>query len=100
MVISNPRSNLDLLKSLGMIYLNDHPVVAIFNSRSTHTFISKKLVELLNLEIYDLGYVLDATTPSGRMFTSMLQMDMTSISYNNRVFDVEFILIWRISMLL
>lgn len=72
-----------------MLYLNRHQVVALVNSTSTHTIISKKLETMFNLYIFD--YILNVSTSRDK--TSMLQGHRISDTYKNKNFDVVFILL-------
>ena len=77
----------------GMIFVNQCPIITLFDSGLTHTFMSQKLAKMLDLGVFDLGYSLEVSMPSGRVVTSLSKTDVLPIKYNEAVFYSDFILL-------
>lgn len=78
---------------IGTIYLNGSPVTILFNSGSTHIFISMDLVTALKIEVYVLDYILDVSTVSEKVYTSLLKTSALPIIYQGKFYESDFLVL-------
>lgn len=52
------------------LLIHSSPIVALFDSGSTHTFVAKTFVDRIGVSIEDLGYDLILSTPAGAILTT------------------------------
>jgi hypothetical protein len=54
---------------LGMFLANSHPAIILFDSRSSHSFISSKFIAKHNIPITIMKYTMLVSSPGGEMKT-------------------------------
>ena len=70
-----------------------HYALALFDSGSSHSFISSIFVTHACLEVEPLGYVLSMSAPSGEIMLSKEKIKACQIGIFNRVLDVTLLVL-------
>ncbi|XP_054801492.1 uncharacterized protein LOC129305507 [Prosopis cineraria] len=86
------RASSNLIKSIISIYGNR--IEALFDSRATHSFISKECVDRLKLELKELPIIIKVTTPSGLSSNTSRACQRVEIVFEDRVSVIDLICIF------
>ena len=54
----------------GTIMIQSAPATVLFDSGSTHTFLSRTFIDRIGMTVFDLGHDLVVSTPSGATLTT------------------------------
>lgn len=63
----------------GTFQVLGHPIKSLFDTSATHSLPSVDVTNLLKIPYRGLGYILDIKTPSGRVYTTMMETDVLDI---------------------
>ncbi|KAA0043063.1 ty3-gypsy retrotransposon protein [Cucumis melo var. makuwa] len=77
----------------GTLPILGHYAFVLFDSRSSHSFISSVFVQHVGLEVEPLGSVLSVSTPSGEVLLSKEQIKACRVEIANRMLDVTLLVL-------
>ncbi|KAA0067484.1 ty3-gypsy retrotransposon protein [Cucumis melo var. makuwa] len=77
----------------GTLPILGHYAFVLFDSGSSHSFISSVFVQHVGLEVEPLGSVLSVSTPSGEVLLSKEQIKACRVEIANRMLDVNLLVL-------
>ncbi|KAL0540965.1 hypothetical protein IC582_020991 [Cucumis melo] len=77
----------------GTLPILGHYAFVLFDSRSSHSFISSVFVQHVGLEVEPLGSVLSVSTPSGEFLLSKEQIKACRVEIANHMLDVTLLVL-------
>ncbi|XP_022154844.1 uncharacterized protein LOC111022005 [Momordica charantia] len=75
----------------GRVLVHNVPTYALFDSRSSHTFISTAFVRQATLKIELLGILLSVSTPSGTVMIASQMVRADKLSFDNQTLKARLI---------
>jgi hypothetical protein len=77
---------------VGMFFLNEHPVIILFDSGASHDFISSTYAKKTKLSLVALGAPYDITTPGGRVDADRI-VQKVPLELSGRIFSTNLIIL-------
>lgn len=75
----------------GTVFIHSTPVVVLFDSGSTYTFLAPAFVDMIGVPIEDLGCNLVVSTPVGTTLTTRVCMRGVSVVIQQRTLLTNFV---------
>ncbi|XP_022156992.1 uncharacterized protein LOC111023821 [Momordica charantia] len=76
---------------LGTVLVLSMPAYALFDSRSSHSFIASTFVRHADLELESLGFLLSVSTPSGSVLVTSQMVKGGQLSFDGQTLEVKLI---------
>ena len=76
----------------GMFSVNDHPVTVLFDSRASHTFISKECAIRLGLKVESMSKPYHIHSPGGKLITNQF-VKQVPLQLQEKVFPTALIIL-------
>jgi predicted aspartyl protease len=77
---------------VGMFFLNEHPVIILFDSGASHDFISSTYAKKTKLSLVALGAPYDITTLGGRVDADRI-VQKVPLELSGRIFSTNLIIL-------
>ena len=77
----------------GTLPILEHLALVLFDSRSSHSFISSMFVQHMNLEVEPLSYLLSVSTPSREIMLSREKIKACQREVAEHVLDVTLLVL-------
>ena len=73
------------------LFIHFAPAIVLFDSGSTHTFLSRSFADRIGVQLEDLGFDLRVSTPAGVVLTIGVRVWGVAVAFPQRILPTDFV---------